>query len=78
MACSKDAREPVDGYMEDLATDRIYRLTIAQRLRHPGAYTPASLAALFEEELARILSSFLRHSRSNPYSLSPARKSPST
>ena len=26
----------LDGYMEDLATDRIYRLMIAQRLRHNG------------------------------------------
>src|ERR1700675_4457374 len=26
----------LDGYMEDLATDRIYRLMIAQRLRHSG------------------------------------------
>ncbi|HEY6866300.1 MAG TPA: hypothetical protein VI792_03525 [Candidatus Eisenbacteria bacterium] len=26
----------LDGYMEDLATDRIYRLMIAQRLRHHG------------------------------------------
>ena len=24
----------LDGYMEDLATDRIYRLMIAQRIRH--------------------------------------------
>jgi malate synthase len=45
----------LDGYMEDLATDRIYRLMIAQRLRYPGAYTPASLDAMFDEELARIL-----------------------
>ncbi len=45
----------LDGYMEDLATDRIYRLMIAQRLRHPGPYTPASLSALFNEELQRIL-----------------------
>ena len=45
----------LDGYMEDLATDRIYRLMIAQRLRFPGAYTPASLAAVFDEELERIL-----------------------
>ena len=45
----------LDGYMEDLATDRIYRLMIAQRLRHPGAYTPASLSATFDEELDRIL-----------------------
>ena len=26
----------LDGYMEDLATDRIYRLMIAQRMRHRG------------------------------------------
>jgi malate synthase len=45
----------LDGYMEDLATDRIYRLMIAQRLRFPGAYTPASLSAAFDEELERIL-----------------------
>ena len=45
----------LDGYMEDLATDRIYRLMIAQRMRHPGAYTPSSLDGLFDEELARIL-----------------------
>jgi malate synthase len=45
----------LDGYMEDLATDRIYRLMIAQRLRYPGEYTPASLGAMFDEELARIL-----------------------
>jgi malate synthase len=45
----------LDGYMEDLATDRIYRLMIAQRLRFPGPYTPASLASLFDEELQRIL-----------------------
>ena len=45
----------LDGYMEDLATDRIYRLMIAQRLRHPGPYTPDSLSALFDEELERIL-----------------------
>jgi len=44
----------LDGYMEDLATDRIYRLMIAQRLRYPGAYTPRSLSAMFDEELDRI------------------------
>jgi malate synthase len=46
----------LDGYMEDLATDRIYRLMIAQRLRYPGEYTPASPSAMFDEELERILS----------------------
>ena len=45
----------LDGYMEDLATDRIYRLMIAQRVRFPGAYTPPSLGGLFDEELARIV-----------------------
>jgi malate synthase len=45
----------LDGYMEDLATDRIYRLMIAQRLRYPGAYTPPSLTQIFTEELARIV-----------------------
>jgi malate synthase len=45
----------LDGYMEDLATDRIYRLMIAQRLRFPGPYTPESIGAMFDEELARIL-----------------------
>jgi malate synthase len=41
--------------MEDLATDRIYRLMIAQRLRHPGTYTPDSIGQTFDEELTRIL-----------------------
>ncbi len=41
----------LDGYMEDLATDRIYRLMIAQRLRYPGDYAPSSLSAIFDEEL---------------------------
>jgi malate synthase len=45
----------LDGYMEDLATDRIYRLMIAQRMRFPGPYTPDSLGGLFDEELERIL-----------------------
>ena len=45
----------LDGYMEDLATDRIYRLMIAQRLRYPGPYTPSSIGATFDEELERIL-----------------------
>jgi len=59
----------LDGYMEDLATDRIYRLMIAQRLRHGGGgavqivddagkpvpHTPQLITNLFDEELARIL-----------------------
>jgi malate synthase len=57
----------LDGYMEDLATDRIYRLMIAQRLRHSrqveilddGAaavpHTPELIGRLFDEELHRLL-----------------------
>lgn len=57
----------LDGYMEDLATDRIYRLMIAQRMRHSGTvpvldeagaavtHDPALITRLFDEELERIL-----------------------
>jgi malate synthase len=57
----------LDGYMEDLATDRIYRLMIAQRVKHrdklrivdesqtPVLHTPELLTRLFDEELRRIL-----------------------
>jgi malate synthase len=54
----------LDGYMEDLATDRIYRLMIAQRVRHkvkaagedgrPVEHIPALVTRVFDEELARI------------------------
>jgi malate synthase len=58
----------LDGYMEDLATDRIYRLMIAQRVRHretvtvmddadlPVTHTAELITRLFDEELTRILS----------------------
>jgi malate synthase len=45
----------LDGYMEDLATDRIYRLMIAQRTRHLPDVTPDLVHKLFDEELDRIL-----------------------
>jgi malate synthase len=57
----------LDGYMEDLATDRIYRLMIAQRIRHrevvpvtdsqgrDAKHTPEFVGELFDEELNRIL-----------------------
>lgn len=57
----------LDGYMEDLATDRIYRLMIAQRILHHEqvpivdkdgatiAHTPDLVSKLFDEELDRIL-----------------------
>ena len=44
----------LDGYMEDLATDRIYRLMIAQRFLH-GMHTAADVTRFFDEELARLL-----------------------
>src|SRR5207237_8377794 len=57
----------LDGYMEDLATDRIYRLMIAQRMRHSRQVeilddsgvavpqTPGLIRNLFDEELDRLL-----------------------
>jgi malate synthase len=57
----------LDGYMEDLATDRIYRLMIAQRVLHrdhvavldeagqPAAHTPELITKIFDEELQHIL-----------------------
>jgi malate synthase len=57
----------LDGYMEDLATDRIYRLMIAQRVKHsdaveisgddgrPVRHTPEFVHELFDQELERLL-----------------------
>ncbi len=57
----------LDGYMEDLATDRIYRLMIAQRIKHantveilddggaPIRHTPELIHELFDQELDRLL-----------------------
>ncbi len=57
----------LDGYMEDLATDRIYRLMISQRMKHshkveilgeaglPIRHTPELIRELFDEELDRLL-----------------------
>jgi malate synthase len=54
----------LDGFMEDLATDRIYRLMIAQRVRHkvkvpgedgkPIEHTAEMVTRIFDEELSRI------------------------
>jgi malate synthase len=54
----------LDGYMEDLATDRIYRLMIAQRVRHqvpvtgddgrPVKHSAELMTRIFDEELANI------------------------
>ena len=57
----------LDGYMEDLATDRIYRLMIAQRIKHSKVvkvidsegseviHTPGYVTQLFDEELKKLL-----------------------
>jgi malate synthase len=57
----------LDGYMEDLATDRIYRLMIAQRVKHADnvevldengqamPHTPELIHELFDQELERLL-----------------------
>jgi malate synthase len=57
----------LDGYMEDLATDRIYRLMIAQRMMHSDVvevldetgkavrHTAEFITRLFDEELDRLL-----------------------
>lgn len=57
----------LDGYMEDLATDRIYRLMIAQRIKHADAvkitdengeeikHTPEFISKIFDEELEKLL-----------------------
>jgi len=46
----------LDGYMEDLATDRIYRLMIAQRVRH-GMHGAGDVKRFFDDELAKLLAS---------------------
>lgn len=51
----------IGGFMEDLATDRIYRLMLAQRMRHQvkteeGATVDLALVSkLFDSELAKII-----------------------
>jgi len=62
----------LDGYMEDLATDRIYRLMIAQRVMHRDfvqvadedgrsvKHTPQFITQLFDEELERLLAALPR------------------
>src|SRR5207248_10775132 len=57
----------LDGYMEELATDRIYRLMIAQRMRRSSQvevlddsgvtvpHTPELVSQLFDHELDRLL-----------------------
>lgn len=60
----------LDGYMEDLATDRIYRLMITQRMMHRDGvpilddaglevrHTPEFISRVFDEELEKIITDF--------------------
>ena len=76
----------LDGYMEDLATDRIYRLMLAQRLEHsrvtpvlddagrPVPHTPELLSELFDEELERLVAHPPRGESGTPETLRDARR----
>ena len=76
----------LDGYMEDLATDRIYRLMLAQRLQHsrvtqvvdtagdPVLHTPELLSSLFDEELDTIIAQPPRGEIGTPETLREARR----
>lgn len=76
----------LDGYMEDLATDRIYRLMIAQRMRHseamdildeggnPVVHTPELISRLFDEELEKIVANPARADIGTPETFREARR----
>ena len=73
----------LDGYMEDLATDRIYRLMIAQRMRHGGVsdesgevvpHTTEFVNQLFDEELEKLLSDSNRKDAGSNETLREARR----
>ena len=76
----------LDGYMEDLATDRIYRLMLAQRLEHsrvtPVAdetgkavlHTPELLSTWFDEELDGLIAQPPRGEIGTPETLREARR----
>jgi malate synthase len=76
----------LDGYMEDLATDRIYRLMIAQRVRHsrqvsilgdtgnPVPHTPQLITQLFDEELAKLLANPAKADLGTPETFREARR----
>jgi malate synthase len=76
----------LDGYMEDLATDRIYRLMIAQRMKHGRAaqvtdatgsaveHAPDVIARLFDEELEKIIANPQRADIGTPETFRAARR----
>jgi malate synthase len=72
--------------MEDLATDRIYRLMIAQRMQHsaqvaildengqPVAHSPEFVQKLFDEELQRLLDEPAGKDAGSPETMRKARE----
>jgi malate synthase len=76
----------LDGYMEDLATDRIYRVMIAQRMQHyqkvpvvdeagkPVAHTPEFITRIFDEELEKLLANPPKDAFDKPEQFKVARK----
>ena len=76
----------LDGYMEDLATDRIYRLMIAQRVKHssktpindesgkPVEHTPQLISRLFDEEVEKIIANPARADIGTPETFRQARR----
>src|ERR1700737_24462 len=73
----------LDGYMEDLATDRIYRYMIAQRILHevsvPDAggdeviHSPEVVSRLFDEEGERLIAQWPRAGSGSPETMKQAR-----
>jgi malate synthase len=76
----------LDGYMEDLATDRIYRLMIAQRMNHGKAagvvdekgevieHTNDLITRLFDEELEKLIANPARQDLGTPETFREARR----
>jgi malate synthase len=76
----------LDGYMEDLATDRIYRLMVAQRLKHSASvevldengtavlHTPELIERIFDEELERLLAEDAAKSVTDPQAAATLRE----
>jgi malate synthase len=67
----------LDGYMEDLATDRIYRLMIAQRIRH-GMHAAADVTRFFDEELEKLLAEPAAHDPAEAAKFNEARRQSET
>src|ERR1700704_5348748 len=73
----------LDGYMEDLATDRIYRYMIAQRVLHklavPDAggrsitHSPEVVSRLFDEELEGLVTQWPKAEAGSPQTMKQAR-----